>query len=232
MWRTNPADREREAPSKPFQESSESVSGVKRDRRRLTCDSLLLPHRSLANLAIIPTEMEVVVPESFAHLYETNPDRPVVKVPEPVLRQVAKSVEKVTPRHRLLAENMVRIMKKSYGVGLAAPQVGVSERIIVVAPEGKAIVLFNPVITAQSGKEIGEEGCLSIPGLYGDVERFSEIEVEGLDIKGRPVAYAMDGFAARVVQHEVDHLDGVLFIDKVDPATLHWMEPAHERRRG
>lgn len=176
--------------------------------------------------------MEVVVPESFAHLYETNPDRPVVKVPEPVLRQVAKSVEKVTPRHRLLAENMVRIMKKSHGVGLAAPQVGVSERIIVVAPEGKAIVLFNPVITAQSGKEIGEEGCLSIPGLYGDVERFSEIEVEGLDIKGRPVAYAMDGFAARVVQHEVDHLDGVLFIDKVDPATLHWMEPAHERRRG
>lgn len=172
--------------------------------------------------------MEIVVPPDYQHLYVRDESRPVVKIPDAVLRKVSDPVAKMTKRHVKLAENMVRIMKDSHGVGIAAPQVGVSERIIVIAPEGKAIVLVNPKITAQSGSIIGQEGCLSIPGLYGDVERFAEISVEAYDIKGRPVDFDMEGYAAVIVQHEIDHLDGVLFIDKVNEATLEWRDPNPE----
>lgn len=172
--------------------------------------------------------MEIVVPENFRHLFVQDERRPIVKIPADVLRQKAKEVTKVAHRHRVLAENMLRVMKDAHGVGLAGPQVGILERIIVVSPDRRPIVLFNPVITSKEGSQIGEEGCLSIPGLYGDVERAQFIEVEGLDRKGRPVSYEMEGLAARVVQHEVDHLDGILFTDKVDPATLHWRMPDHE----
>ncbi|MBL8068494.1 MAG: peptide deformylase [Armatimonadetes bacterium] len=174
--------------------------------------------------------MEIVVPAEYAHLYETSAERPVVKIPAPVLRQKAAPIEKISKRHTKLAENMIRIMKEARGVGIAAPQVGVSERIIVIAPEKKPIVLVNPRITESSGTQIGEEGCLSIPGLYGDVERALSVVVEAYDIKGRPVDYDMEGYAAIIVQHEIDHLDGVLFIDKVDEKTLHWQDPNPENR--
>lgn len=173
--------------------------------------------------------MEIVVPTEFKFLYETNEQRPVVKIPEPVLREVAKPIEKISKRHVKLAEKMVAIMKNANGVGIAAPQVGVSERIVVIAPERKPIVLVNPSITEKSGTQIGEEGCLSIPGLYGDVERFESVIVEAYDIKGRPIEFEMKGYPAVVVQHEIDHLDGILFIDKVNEATLHWMDPNPER---
>lgn len=173
--------------------------------------------------------MEIVVPTEFQYLYVTNDERPVVKIPEQVLRQVAKPIEKVTKRHVKLAERMISIMKAANGVGIAAPQVGVSERIVVIAPERKPIVLVNPMITEKSGTQVGEEGCLSIPGLYGDVERFESVIVEAYDIKGRPIEFEMKGYPAVVVQHEIDHLDGVLFIDKVNEATLHWMDPNPER---
>ncbi len=174
--------------------------------------------------------MEIVVPADFEYLYVQNEERPVVKIPNEVLRKKATPIEKVTKRHVKLAENLVRIMKEANGVGIAAPQVGVSERIIVIAPERKPIVLVNPTIVEKSGKQIGEEGCLSIPGLYGDVERYMSITVEAYDIKGRPVDYDMEGYAAVIVQHEIDHLDGVLFIDKVDETTLHWQDPNPENR--
>ena len=174
--------------------------------------------------------MEIVVPADFEYLYETSDKRPVVKIPAEVLRTMAKPVEKISKRHVKLAENMVRIMKEASGVGIAAPQVGVSERIIVIAPEKKPIVLVNPKITERSGTQVGEEGCLSIPGLYGDVERSLTVSVEAYDIKGRPVDYDMEGYAAVIVQHEIDHLDGVLFIDKVDKKTLHWQDPNPENR--
>jgi len=173
--------------------------------------------------------MEIVVPTEFKFLYETNEERPVVKIPESILREVAKPIEKITKRHVKLAEKMVAIMKDANGVGIAAPQVGVSERIVVIAPERKPIVLVNPSITETSGSQIGEEGCLSIPGLYGDVERFESVIVEAYDIKGRPIEFEMKGYPAVVVQHEIDHLDGILFIDKVNEATLHWMDPNPER---
>ena len=170
--------------------------------------------------------MDVVVPPEFQRLYVTDADHPIVKVPADVLRRVAAPIKKLTDRHRHLGDNMVRIMKDANGVGLAGPQVDVLERIIVINPTGKPMVLFNPVITHMEGEQIGEEGCLSIPGLYGDVKRAKLIEVEAVDRKGKPVVYEMEGFAARVVQHEVDHLDGKLFIDTVDLATLYWKDPA------
>lgn len=170
--------------------------------------------------------MEIVVPEEFKYLYVQTKERPVVKVPHPVLRQVATDVAEVGPKISKLVDDMLKIMKQANGVGLAAPQVGVGKRVIVIAPEGmRPLPLINPVIVEQSGEMIGQEGCLSIPGLYGDVTRSAAVVVEAYDRKGKPVTYEMEGMAARVVQHEIDHLDGVLFIDKVDVATLHWSHP-------
>ncbi len=171
--------------------------------------------------------MEIVVPEEYQYLYEFSAARPIVKVPSPVLRQIAAEVTKLDKATMKLINQMVKEMDKANGIGLAAPQLGVSKRIILIAPgEMKPIALINPVITKMEGEEIGQEGCLSIPGLYGDVKRFASITVEAHDIKGKPIAYDMVGLAARVVQHEVDHLEGKLFIDTVDVSTLHWMHPS------
>ncbi|MFW5697415.1 MAG: peptide deformylase [Fimbriimonadaceae bacterium] len=174
--------------------------------------------------------MEVVVPEEFRYLYD-DPKSSILKVPNGTLRKKAEPMERVVKRHRLLGENMVKIMRDSYGIGLAAPQVGVEERVIVVAPGGqKPIVMFNPEILEREGNELGEEGCLSIPGLYGDVERAERIVVKALDKRNDELTFEMEGLAARVVQHEIDHLDGVLFIDKVAVETLHWRHPQQEFR--
>lgn len=169
--------------------------------------------------------MHIVVPDEYKYLYVHDKDHPVIKIPADVLRQTAREVTKVAKKQQILAENMLKIMRDAHGVGLAAPQIGVLERIIVISPQNRPLVLINPVITGKDGEAIGEEGCLSIPGLYGDVVRATHVEVTALDKRGRDVTYEMDGMSARVVQHEIDHLDGVLFIDKVDPASLHWMHP-------
>lgn len=169
--------------------------------------------------------MEIVVPEEFKYLYEQNDDRPVVKVPDPVLRVKAEEVTSLKEVQSLI-DQMVSAMKKANGIGLAAPQLGVLKRVIVIAPGGsKPLALINPVILSQEGSQIGQEGCLSIPGLYGDVERAEKVRIEAYDRSGKPCAWEMESLAARVVLHEVDHLDGVLFTDKVDHATLHWMHP-------
>lgn len=171
--------------------------------------------------------MQIVVPDEYRYLYETSPDRPILKVPDPALRKKCQPVDRVTKKSALLIDDLLRIMSRANGVGLAAPQVGILQRVIVVAPTGyKPMGLINPVILKAKGSVVGEEGCLSIPGLYGDVERAEFIEVEALDRKGNEIVLELEGMPARVVQHEIDHLDGVLFIDKVDVATLHWMNPA------
>lgn len=170
--------------------------------------------------------MDIVVPDEFKYLYETTPDRPVTKVPAPVLRQKATPIESVSPKIDKLINEMLRVLKLANGVGIAAPQLSVGKRLIVVAPlEMKPMVLINPVITEASGEQVGQEGCLSIPGLYGDVKRASHVVVDAYDRKGRSVTYEMEGMAARIVLHEVDHLDGILFVDKVDMSTLHWEHP-------
>jgi peptide deformylase len=175
--------------------------------------------------------MQVVVPDEFKYLYVTDEERPIVKVPSEVLLRRAEEVERVTKRHQTIADNMTRIMRNARGIGLAANQIGLLERIIVVQAENRTVIIFNPKIVESSGKQVGEEGCLSIPGLYGDVERAATVVVEGLDRKGRESTWDMEGIAARVVQHEIDHLEGVLFTEKVDPATVYWQHPSEKPER-
>ncbi len=173
--------------------------------------------------------MQIVVPEQYKHLYIHDADRPILKIPDPRLRQQAAEVGKLTKKHQLLVDDMVRIMKRFNGIGLAAPQLGIQQRILVMAPDNmRPTALINPKIIKVEGEQIGQEGCLSIPGLYGDVSRAFYVEIEAQDRKGRELIYELEGMPARVALHEIDHLDGVLFIDKVITETLHWMNPEGE----
>lgn len=148
------------------------------------------------------------------------PTLKIRKYPDPVLKRKASEVKEVCDTERRLIEDMIETMKVSDGVGLAATQVGVSKRIIVFNPsaEGwRADALINPAITKKRGSEGKEEGCLSLPGVNGLVRRSTYLVVEGLDIKGKPVCYEAKGLLARIFQHEIDHLDGILFIDRLNP---------------
>ena len=138
---------------------------------------------------------------------------------DPVLRRRAALVEAITPEVRSLASDMIETMYDEVGIGLAAPQVGVSTRLMVVGDEeGRgAQVLVNPTISAQGGKVTAEEGCLSLPGVFAQVTRSEWVTLEAQDLEGRPVAVTARGLRARVFQHEIDHLDGVLFIDRLEP---------------
>ena len=122
----------------------------------------------------------------------------VVKAGHPVLKEVAEPVEHVNKKMRALIEDMADTMYKTEGVGLAAPQVNVSKRIIVV----------------DDHAQIGLEGCLSVPGYFGDVERFEKVTVKGIDPHNKKVMIKAEGFLARIFQHEIDHLEGHLFIEK------------------
>jgi peptide deformylase len=138
---------------------------------------------------------------------------------DPVLRRRATTVEAVTPEVRRLAHDMIDTMYDEVGIGLAAPQIGVSVRLLVVGDEeGRgAQVLVNPVITAQGGTVTAEEGCLSLPGIFADVRRSEWVTLEAQDLEGRSIAVTARGLRARIFQHEIDHLDGVLFIDRLEP---------------
>ncbi len=157
----------------------------------------------------------------------------------PILRQKAKRVRAVTPAIRELMDDMVETMRAAPGVGLAAPQINVPLRVIVVEvpkdfddPEAgtELYTVANPVIIHESAKwEEGEEGCLSIPNLQGYVERAQAVTVKGLDRSGRKIRIKAEGFLARVFQHEIDHLNGILFIDHIkDPNKLFVIEPVEE----
>ena len=140
---------------------------------------------------------------------------------DPVLREKALPVQEITNVERKLAEDMLATMYASpIGVGLAAPQVGVLERVIVIDvdrdnPEGSPLVLFNPEIQSLEGKVIGEEGCLSFPGITANVKRAAKTVVTAQDINGEPIRIEGKDLLARVLQHEIDQLDGILFIDYV-----------------
>jgi peptide deformylase len=136
-----------------------------------------------------------------------------------VLRRRAAPVESVTPEIRRLAADMVDTMYDEVGIGLAAPQVGISMRLMVVGDEeGRGVqVLVNPAITAQGGTITAEEGCLSLPGIFAHVTRSEWVTLQAQDLEGQPVSITARGLRARVFQHELDHLDGVLFIDRLEP---------------
>jgi peptide deformylase len=146
--------------------------------------------------------------------------RDIVTYPDPVLTCQAQDVEEITPEIETLIEDMVETMYEKEGVGLAAPQVGRSVRVITVDPTGPNIrgdltVLINPRITAAEGEMDSEERCLSVLEATCSFKRKQKITVEGLDRKGEPVALELEDFPAIVFQHEIDHLDGVLIIDHV-----------------
>lgn len=132
---------------------------------------------------------------------------------DPVLRTRASDVPDVDRGAKRLMRNMTDTMKEAPGIGLAAPQVGVLRRIIVWENEEDRGSLANPVILEREGAVLGDEGCLSMPGITYPVERAQLILVEGIDEGGDPVRFETQGLTARIIQHEIDHLDGVLFID-------------------
>ncbi|MFW6134592.1 MAG: peptide deformylase [Elusimicrobiota bacterium] len=141
------------------------------------------------------------------------------KYGSPILREKALPVNNIDGDVRELADNMIETMYAEGGVGLAAPQVGVSKRIIVIDTEEKGvIVLINPVIIKREGETKEEEGCLSVPGIYSPVRRSSSITVEAIDLDEKKVRITQEGFLAIALQHEIDHLDGYLFIDRLSPA--------------
>jgi peptide deformylase len=128
-------------------------------------------------------------------------------------------VPKITPNIHKLLDNMAETMYSAKGVGLAAPQIGVSKRVVVVDIGDGLIELINPRIVSQEGEHIDVEACLSVPNVQGEVLRAEKVTVEALDRNGKKVGYTATGFAARAFQHEIDHLNGILFIDKVVPSS-------------
>lgn len=131
----------------------------------------------------------------------------------PILRQKAKPIDNFTIELRQLAQEMLDAMYQAQGVGLAAPQVGISEQLIVLDVEGLPLTLVNPKIIAQSGAVTIVEGCLSVPGRNEPITRPEQIQVVYQNLAGKEVVSDCDGLLARVIQHEIDHLQGVLFID-------------------
>jgi len=146
--------------------------------------------------------------------------RPVRIWGDPVLREKARPVAEPDASLRELVADMFQTMAAYNGVGLAANQVGVAQRVLVIDlpidEETRArFALVNPELSERAGQETGEEGCLSIPGIYEDVRRAKKLRVRGLDELGRPLDFVAEGYLARAIQHEVDHLDGVLFVDRL-----------------
>ena len=167
---------------------------------------------------------------------------PIVNLPDPILRRKAKPVTKFDKDLQTLIDNMIETMREAPGVGLAAPQINISQQLAVIEyAEGedeeeenedappipkKLYVIINPeIIKASEEKVMGIEGCLSIPGLHGEVERHEAIQIKALNRHGSPVKLKVDGWTARIFQHEIDHLNGVLFTDR---ATSVWKPSADE----
>jgi peptide deformylase len=148
----------------------------------------------------------------------------VVVYPDPVLRRGGKTVTAFDQELRELASRMFEAMYAEGGVGLAAPQVAIEKKLLVLNPKGEAsdrsgeLALVNPRITRKKGRAFGEEGCLSFPGIYAEVERFVDITIAFQDLDGKEQTLQASDWLARIVQHELDHLDGVLFTDRLTPA--------------
>ena len=166
--------------------------------------------------------------------------RPIVLSDDPLLRKKSRRVRRVSPALQQLVDDMVETMHAANGIGLAAIQIGVPERVIVVHlpkdeeeeenPEGdKLYAMVNPELARKSREmEDGIEGCLSIPGWVGEVSRHRAVTVKGLDLQGRPTRIKAEGLLARVFQHEIDHCDGTLFIDHIEDPEKIWPVPEGE----
>ncbi|HEY69517.1 MAG TPA: peptide deformylase [Anaerolineae bacterium] len=152
--------------------------------------------------------------------------REIITLPNSILRKKARKVRAFTPELQMLIDDMIETMREAPGVGLAAPQVNVSQRVIVIEfaepsddeePAPKLYVLINPEIVRHSKETTtDQEGCLSVPGYVGEVDRFSTLTVKGRNRHGKPVRIKAKDWLARILQHEIDHLDGVLYIDRAN----------------
>jgi len=170
---------------------------------------------------------------------------PIVKYGHPVLRKKGERIEAITPEIKKLIADMFETMEASHGVGLAAQQVGIAKQLTVIDVravtdrpstlelDGKPaevdslmpLVLINPEIIPVGEPVAGPEGCLSFPEIFADISRPGAVDVQALDAKGRPIAFRCGGLLARAVQHETDHLNGVLFIDRMDKKTKAELQP-------
>ncbi len=145
----------------------------------------------------------------------------VLVYPDPVLRRGGKTITVFDGELRTLAERMIEAMYDEGGVGLAAPQVGIEQKLLVLNPAGDRkdrtgeLVLCNARLTKKKGREFGEEGCLSFPGLHAEVERWADVTVTYQDLDGKEQTLSAGGWLARIIQHEMDHLDGVVFTDRL-----------------
>ena len=169
----------------------------------------------------------------------------IVKYGHPVLRKKGAKIESITPEIKKLIADMIETMEENHGVGLAAQQVGVAKQLTVIdvravtdrpstleldgQPADVAdimpLVLINPEITPVGGPVTGGEGCLSFPEIFGEIARPGVVDVQGLDAKGRPMAFRCGGLLARALQHETDHLHGILFIDRMEKKTKAELQP-------
>ena len=155
----------------------------------------------------------------------------IITYPHPTLRHKSQPVKRVDAELRLMVARMFELMYASRGIGLAANQVDLPLRLFIMNLEGEAgkgeeFAFINPVITHPKGSELKEEGCLSLPELYADVVRPKRVRIQAYGLDGREIQAEVDGMFARCAQHEVDHLDGVLFIDRVSPTMLPELQPA------
>jgi peptide deformylase len=148
--------------------------------------------------------------------------RPILRYPAPILHQKAAEIPAVTADVVSLIDDLVQTMHGASGVGLAAPQVGLSERVFVIdlsvgRSPGDLIALVNPTFVRRDGMQLEEEGCLSVPGFHATVARPLHVVIRGLDRNGQERTIEAHGLLARALQHEMDHLDGILFIDRLKP---------------
>ena len=146
----------------------------------------------------------------------------IVTVPDPVLRKIAAPIDNITSDIVKLSKNMVDTMVSAHGAGLAANQVGIPVRLIIIdeslnTREKKPLVILNPVIDNADQEIVGEEGCLSVPGFFEFVKRAGKVHARGIDVKGNAIDLECEGQFARAMQHEIDHLNGILFVDHLSP---------------
>lgn len=156
----------------------------------------------------------------------------ILTYPNPLLNKYSEPVSKIGAPERTLIAGMIEAMYRDGGVGLAAPQVGVLKRILIASPNaepGEEIVLINPVIVKSTGEQIGPEGCLSLPGVTGQVRRARHIDYEIMNLEGKTIQLSASNFLARIIQHEMDHLDGKLLIDRVDFNQRHEILSEYQR---
>lgn len=143
--------------------------------------------------------------------------RNIVTEGDEILRKRCREVSEVTDRIKMTLQDMLETMREQYGVGIAAPQVGIMRRMFIAEPEpGRVYYMINPVILEQSGSQVDDEGCLSVPGMIGTVDRPQRIKMQAMDLNGEVQIYEFEDFDARVMCHEYDHLEGVLYIDKAE----------------